>query len=636
MSSTAPHTAPNGSVEPASVDSTASAKGASPTDLSPSIGEGAGGGNYHADEGVSGAVSGAEEEVQKQTLTSSTEGSEQPSPQQRQERVKHSKNAGRSTRRERDKHHQLSSSINRFPSSKGKKPLGESAGIALLLSNHALFGLAERVCYHFDLIETLRRSGEDVDDDNVKEGRGGSGNEVNEDGRAASTTSRENQTSAAATYMGNSFCGVSSLLECVPLVPPNKQTKKLRRLLRNRVKEFNLEARLFRSACSSGSSGITAGPRCYQPPSLPLRPKPTTRVTFAYEMTSLVICLDASSTVTSTFGNLGVSATSSSSFGIDDDDAICALDRFGGMVRRYLTALVEPVPAASGINSREDATRRNRGDTTTSGAGSNAPPTSSWWMPELRVTVLATFPKASSYLPDESGSELGRTSLLVRDYRVTDHQSAEELGSAVEEWAISKVEGIIASRLSQAGGRSNDRVDSMSSSSLRDLLEICDDALASTLPPEGRPAVVLATDCRSVDCQSVLETLGNTRRTDVPIHVLDLSSSHSHSVSDTSRTRSKGHRPSAPDQVPTMQHSITNDYLTFDDSGPETFPLGMSDDAEALYDVCRATGGCFIDSVLLEEASRITAGHVPSDSVLHGDHYLAFRRRALRPNALQW
>ena len=179
----------------------------------------------------------------------------------------------------------------------------------------------------------------------------------------------------------------------------------------------------------------------------------------------------------------------------------------------------------------------------------------------------------------------------------------------------------------------------MSSSSLRDLLEICDDALASTLPPEGRPAVVLATDCRSVDCQSVLETLGNTRRTDVPIHVLDLSSSHSHSVfgaASKPRSMDNGNRQNSPDQLPIMQHSVTNDYLTFDNNGPETFPLGMSDDAEALYEVCRATGGCFLDRMLLEEASRTTAGHVPSDSALHGDHYLAFRRRALRPNALQW
>lgn len=77
-------------------------------------------------------------------------------------------------------------------------------------------------------------------------------------------------------------------------------------------------------------------------------------------------------------------------------------------------------------------------------------------------------------------------------------------------------------------------------------------------------------------------------------------------------------------------------FKTFDDNGPETFPLGMSDDAEALYDLCRATGGCFLDRALLEEASSTTAGQVPSDSVLHGDHYLAFRRRALRPNAIQW
>ena len=545
-----------------------------------------------------------------------------PGPERQRPKGKQSKRTGSAQR----KHQSTPSSSP--SSSKSKKPLGESAGIALLLSNHSLFGLPERVCYHFDLIETLRRSGEDNDDTDDKGGDSGtaaSGSGGSGGVRSVAVATPHN--SAPVTSAGNNFCGVSSLLECVPQIPPNKQTKKLRRLLRNRVKEFNLEARLFRSA-------VTSSPRCYQPPSLPLRPKPTTRVTFAYEMTSLVLCLDASSTITSTFGNLR-----SANDG-EDNGAICALDRLGGMVRRYLTALVEPVPGAVATNTtKADET----GDSATSSAGSNTP--ASWWMPELRVTVLAVFPKASSYvsvgsvLPflgndgNESGSELGRTSLLVRDYRVTDLHSAEELASAVEEWALSKVEAIITSRLSQAGGRTNDRIDSMSSSSLRDLLEICDDALASTLPPEGRPAVALATDCRSVDCQSVLEILGNTRRTDVPVHVLDLSLRHSQSSLAQASGRGRidaANQPKAASEIPATH------FQTFDDNGPETFPLGMSDDAEALYDVCRATGGCFLDRALLEEASRTTAGQVPSDSVLHGDHYLAFRRRALRPNAIQW
>jgi hypothetical protein len=702
MSPTAPDDLTGGAVQPASVESsTAAAEAAVPTiqDLSSVlVGQESGGGSTciskdvggeHADKDVSGAPSGSLQGVDnnglhigrgdddadaavsgavsgmpfntdaaKEQPSSSTEGSKQQSPQKK----KQTKLAERS---DRDKHHQSASgsssssstayysSNNKRTVGDNKRTLGESAGIALLLSNHALFGLAERACYHFDIIETLRRSGEDDDDDYV--GRSGSGGvaTVSASGRESSSstdvTSDQTHTSAPASSAGNSFCGVSSLLECIPQIPPNKQTKKLRRLLRNRVKDFNLEARLFRSACFPTSSN--AGLRCYRPPSLPLRPKPTTRVTFAYEMTSLVICIDASSTITSTFGNLGVNA-SNSALDVSDDGAICALDRLGGMVRRYLTALVEPVPCAAAINTRGDGTSRARDEAATNSAGSNSGP-NSWWLPELRVTVLATFPKASSYVSagstvprlgeegDESGSELGRTSLLVRDYRVMDLQSAEDLASAVEYWALSKVEGIIASRLSQAGGRSNDRIDSMSSSNLNDLLEICDDALASTLPPEGRPAVVLVTDCRSVDCQSVLETLGHSspRRTDVPIHILDLSATHSHHSSfgvTTTRSRSMdvGSRQKAADQVPLPQHTVTNNYLAFDDKSP--FPLGMSDDAEALYDVSRATGGCFLDQALLEEASTTIAGQVPSDSVLHGDHYLAFRRRALRPNALQW
>jgi len=171
-----------------------------------------------------------------------------PGPERQRPKGKQSKRTGSAQR----KHQSTPSSSP--SSSKSKKPLGESAGIALLLSNHSLFGLPERVCYHFDLIETLRRSGEDNDDTDDKGGDSGtaaSGSGGSGGVRSVAVATPHN--SAPVTSAGNNFCGVSSLLECVPQIPPNKQTKKLRRLLRNRVKEFNLEARLFRSAGSSAS-----------------------------------------------------------------------------------------------------------------------------------------------------------------------------------------------------------------------------------------------------------------------------------------------------------------------------------------------------------------------------------------------
>ena len=553
--------------------------------------------------------------------------------------------------------HQSSSSTS---SRTKKRPLGESAGIALLLSNHKSFGLAERVCYHFDLLETLRRDGSGSDGGRVGGTAARAATEeaardtVRKDGDKSSsdaqTTRKVKQKnrgqhqqflSEATDAMSSSFCGVSALLECVPQIPPNKQTKKSRRLLRNRLKEFNLQARLFRSASDGGSvtsSSVSGsekimttpaprfGTRCYQPSALPLRPKPTTRVTFAYELTSIVICLDASSTVTSTFGNLGRHHSV--------DGAVCALDRMGGMVRRYLSALIEPVPGAAATNPSKggpttSTLKKSRSSSSKSSGGGG---TLSWWIPELRVTVLAAFPRASRHGGDVD--ERSTTSLLVRDYRVTDAASAEELADAVDAWVLTEIEGEVASRLAKAGGRSNDHVDSMMTSSLRDILEVCDDALASTLPPEGKPAVVLCTDCRSVVCESVLDTLAEIRRTDVPLHVLDLSAPHSHQLSGISG----GYQRLASHDVigggPTPSSQL--DFLTLDDDGPETFPLGFSDDAVALYDVCRATGGCFLDRALLDEAARTVAGQVSSDSALHGDHYLAFRRRTLRPNALQW
>eukprot|EP00562_Extubocellulus_spinifer_P012451 CAMPEP_0178553684 /NCGR_PEP_ID=MMETSP0697-20121206/7943_1 /TAXON_ID=265572 /ORGANISM="Extubocellulus spinifer, Strain CCMP396" /LENGTH=1008 /DNA_ID=CAMNT_0020186607 /DNA_START=94 /DNA_END=3116 /DNA_ORIENTATION=- len=551
--------------------------------------------------------------------------------------------------------HQLSSSAS---SRTKKRPLGESAGIALLLSNHKSFGLAERVCYHFDLLETLRRDGSGSDGGRVggtaaeaateEAARDTARKDGDESSSDAQRTRQKNRgqhqqfVSEATDATSSSFCGVSALLECVPQIPPNKQTKKSRRLLRNRLKEFNLQARLFRSASDGGrvtgrgggSERImtTPAPRFGTPmlptifASAPSQANDESDVTLAYELTSIVICLDASSTVTSTFGNLGRHHSV--------DGAVCALDRMGGMVRRYLSALIEPVPGAAATNPSKGgpttSTVKKSGSSCSRSSGGGG--SLSWWIPELRVTVLAAFPRASCLGGDVD--ERSTTSLLVRDYRVTDAASAEELADAVDAWVLTEIEGEITSRLAKAGGRSNDHVDLMMTSSLRHILEVCDDALASTLPPEGKPTVVLCTDCRSVVCDSVLDTLAEIRRTDVSLHVLDLSAPHSHQLSGVSG----GYQTLASQDVigggPTPSSQL--DFLTLDDDGPETFPLGFSDDAVALYDVCRATGGCFLDRALLDEAAGTVAGQVSSDSALHGDHYLAFRRRTLRPNALQW
>ena len=505
----------------------------------------------------------------------------------------------------------------------------ESAGISFLVSNHGAFGLVGRVCYHFDLIEILRRSqGEEASTRDfsaaTKTEDGGSSNPGDDSAlrteqlskvvKLPSEKSPPDRCSFAPA--ASSFCGIAALLECVPQVPLYKQTKKSKKILRGRIREFNHQARRAREEeFSIAASQLHYGPRCHQPLSLPLRPRTTTRITFAYEITSMVICLDASSTLTSTFGNFGSHP--------DADGAVCALDRIGNMVRRYLTALVQPIPGASNV--------RVHGSRSSSDSHSRQ----KWWSPELRVTVLAVFPPSS--VSDGDDGESMPTSLLVRDYRVDGPGTASALADAIDCWALDEIEGQIAQRLSRVGGRRNDRVEPMTTSSLATLLDIADDALSSTLPREGRPIVVLATDCRSVVCDSVLDTLSGTRRTDVPIHVLDLSAPHSHHSSFGS-IAGGGVLTSASKEGKAMQPSDASlaSFLTFDDDGPGSFPLSMSDDAESMYQICRASGGCFFDSFLLDEASKIVAGQVPTESDLYGDHYLTFRRRTLRPNAVQW
>lgn len=101
-------------------------------------------------------------------------------------------------------------------------------------------------------------------------------------------------------------------------------------------------------AASWGREGLM----CYQPRHLPLHLSPSTRVTFAYELTRVAFCIDASPTLTSTFGNWGGSGYGKADEG-DDFGGVaycCVMDRLKAMVRTYFAALVDPIsPAPIGM-----------------------------------------------------------------------------------------------------------------------------------------------------------------------------------------------------------------------------------------------------------------------------------------------
>lgn len=418
--------------------------------------------------------------------------------------------------------------------------VGDAAQVTLLLSDWKNFGLSERVCYHLDLFENLTST--------------------------THTAPEQHQS------VPESVCGVYSLLECVPSVSWKDLTKHQRKAFRNHCKEFNLQAELVRNYRSKPY---------HQPPQLPIRLSPATRVSFAYEMTRMALVLDASPTLVSAFG------------ASDSDEHVCAMDRISGMVKTFFETLTEPIPTSYTTGDRIQN-----------------------WTPVLAVTVLAVYPHGGK--KDENN-----TSILVRDYRVQNKKDAQRLADNIHEWVLSHVETTIAKRLNSAGvglvGYNSWAIPKYTSS-LRDLLDAGYVAL-DFLPSKARPCIVLATDCRAVSCDEILDLFTYEERMDMPIHVLDLSSP-------------TWHRPRRDSTI--MRKEDNSNSLVYDPGGPSAFPLHMSDDSETLFAIARATAGSFFDAELLELASTTKVGQVQIGSPLGMDQYLAIKRRALRPNALQW
>ncbi|KAL3944411.1 MAG: hypothetical protein SGBAC_001489, partial [Bacillariaceae sp.] len=399
-----------------------------------------------------------------------------------------------------------------------------------LLRNYGRYGLAERVCYHFDLIEALG-------------------------------TSKDQSTQSSREHaLSSTFSGVTGLLDFSPVGASNKIQKRQKRAVRNQTQKFNEEAKRLLS---------TNDAFCYQPRELPLRLHPTSRVYFAYEVTRIAFCLDASPSLTNTCGVSGGSK-----------EPCCPLDRLPQMAKTFFTALVKEV------------------ETTLIRDGGN-------WRPELAVSVIAVYPLGKKV----------ETDLLVRDFRVKDLQSAEMLAKKIDHWIHHEVEYGISERMCRGNPVSTFCVP-MYSSSMRDLLDTGDYVL-SILSSEARPLIVVATDCRSVSCEGIVDVYLDIDRVDVPVIVLDLSSPETHAMSGKKKYLEKKEM----------------NFLTYDPANPSAFPLYLSDDSEALFGICRATGGAFLDSNILQDASERTVG---ADTEFGSVAPNAFRPKYSKMNRLQW
>ena len=394
------------------------------------------------------------------------------------------------------------------------------------------------------------------------------------------------------------ICGVVSLLECVSSAAEGKER---RRRTKQAHREFNTRAQIVwrRNARGSGKRRAGVSSRmCHQPSRLPLPLSINTRVSFAYELTSIAVIVDASPSFVSLsefkheldlYGEWNGNAS---------DPCCIPLDRLGPNLVSYFRGLVQPIElppvAISGIGVSFGK-----------------------WTPNMAVTVVAVYP------PSDEG---GRASagVLVRDWRICDEVSALKLTAEVEKWARTEVEDTIAKRISTrdvAGINSHENLSTLDdfalpfeqsigswanvTSYMNDMLEVGDAAL-KTLPKEGRPLMLVCSDCKNVHCSAALGSFGETTRTDVPISVLDLSG--------------------LDGEVP------VSTYL----------PMNVSDNSSSsMRDLCHSTGGIFINPITLEAAGVTKIGSTVDESSplysLQDHHYLGVtKKRSLRPNVLQW
>ena len=279
----------------------------------------------------------------------------------------------------------------------------------------------------------------------------------NNDGKPSNSAIEGKSKSTAKT--SSCICGVVSLLECVATAGGAQADRVTRRALRSKHREFNIRAQAAWGTRGSGGGSGGSGPskskqqrnntdkllrsghrRCHQPRHLPLPLNPNTRVSFAYELTSIAIVVDASPSLTATTTSFGISMSNNNknnrnNFNSgeeksstpttamdDDDDGYCVpLDRLGKTLKMYLLGLIQPIdvpPVA--VSGKGVAFGR--------------------WTPNLAVTVVAAYPPTSN-------GDKASAGLLVRDFRVIDEVSVLELVRQVERWALREVEGTIAERL---------------------------------------------------------------------------------------------------------------------------------------------------------------------------------------------
>ena len=383
--------------------------------------------------------------------------------------------------------------------------------LSFLLTGWNKYGIVERSMYHLDLMSSLILPGSSLESVKEKEkvsdvsilhqqhGQHRRRSSVKKIDLEMVQQQQQQQSLMSSDETQNhylpTYCGVIKILECIPVLPvssngtQSRLPKRLRRNLRRSLLKFNQHAdeSYYKQTTSNeeyNGSKNQLYSRIYEPKtSMPLAVAPGTRMSFCYDVTRIVICVDASSALTSSLLSPKTSKR----------DECCPIDNLEKMITTYMQAIISPIEIS--------------GQNTT-------------FVPDILVSIFAVYAVTNDQISpnsDEKVPECEDISILVKCFQVDSRQSVLILGSKVRAWLRGEVEHGITSRLSKAMKASNNV---FTESSIRKLLS-ASEVVLRIMPLEARPIVIIATACM-IQCECETSLNDPTWR-DIPIHIFDLS-----------------------------------------------------------------------------------------------------------------
>ena len=408
--------------------------------------------------------------------------------------------------------------------------------------------------------------------------------------------------------------GVIRMLECIPTRSWHKFTRRQKKDFKRILQQFHDEDHPSPPPSHGPNANTNPHPSALF---VPFHLYSQTRLYTTYETTNIAYIIDASATLTDCSDSNNNSNNRHYHHFHDEAGGtsfLCPLDRLIHMSQTFFMSLIEPMVTAMGTTYR----------------------------PQLAITVLAVYPTHMEHNMDPHHHDHPHarkcTSVLVRDYHLTDRTSTERLCQQMEEFCTTEVEQEIAARHSQQSSLHHSPFPSTTTeiSSMSQILDAGYVALSS-LSDHGRPVIVIGTDCCSVQCSdaSLIDPQQQNQPVfdDIPIIVLDCSSPtvHGHATSQSTTERAS-----------TITNGTHHSWMQDNHENDAVYSLHRSDDTDSIYNLCQVTGGAFWDNELLQLGTTTRSEQVDANSIFHDDYYFAFRKHtsfrkySIQSNAIQW